>query len=220
MSNFCSNCGAPLNPEAHNCGNCGAPVISQQPAKKSFDISALINLIPGNKDKFAKIGKIAAPAVALLIVLIIIISAIAGSTGAKGTVKKYFKSIQKQNVENYIELMPEINKIYYSSEDDLYDDVEQELHDTVEYLEAEYGRDIKFKVKKIEKDELTNKELKAIVDIYSLSDKLSEIEIKKAYEVDFELTVKGDDDDDADYYSLVVIKEDGDWKVYSSVDLY
>lgn len=220
MSNFCSNCGAPVNPASTACANCGAPVATAKKAKKAFDISALVKLTPENKNKFAKISKLAVPVAALAVILIVIIGAIAGGTGAKGAVKDYFKAIQTQDVKDYINLMPETSKLLYLSEEDLYDDVEQQLHDTVEYLEAEYGKNIKFKVKKIEKEELTNKEKKAIIATYSFSDKLSDIEIKKAYEVDFDITIKGKEDNDTDSGSLVVIKEDGDWKIYSTFDLY
>lgn len=220
MSNFCSNCGAPLNPASTACANCGAPVVPAKKAKKAFDISALIKLTPENKNKVAKIGKLAVPIAALAVILIVVIGAVASGTGAKGAVKDYFKAIQTQDVDDYIDLMPETSKLLYLSEEDLYDDVEQQLHDTVEYLEAEYGKNIKFKVKKIEKEELTNKEKKAIVATYSFSDKLSDIEIKKAYEVDFDITIKGKEDNDTDSGSLVVIKEDSDWKIYSTFDLY
>jgi|GEM_PF-5904191 len=218
MSNFCSNCGAPLSPESSVCGNCGTAVPKSK-AKKAFDLSALLKIAPENKAKIAKIGKLAAPVAALAVLLIVIIGAIAGGSGAKGAVKDYFKAIQTQDVDDYIDLMPETSKVLYSNEEDLFDDVEQQLHDTVEYLEAEYGKNIKFKVKNIEKDELTNKELKAIIAQYSLIG-LGETEIEKAYEIDFDLTVKGKEDSDADSASLVLVNEDGDWKIYSSFDLY
>ena len=68
------------------------------------------------------------------------------------------------------------------------------------------------KLRNIEKDELTNKKFKLITSAYSVNDTLRAIEISKAYEVEFELTVKGKDDDDENDVSLVLIKENGDWK--------
>ncbi len=216
MANYCSNCGVPVNPDALACGNCGAALTSG--SGKVFDPEALKLLINRNKTKIMSIARIAVPAVAALIVLVIIICAIAANSGAKGAAKKYFKAIQKQNVEDYIELMPANSKLYYASEEDLYDDVEDSLATTMDYLETEYGKNVKFKIKNIEKDELTNKRFKLITSAYSVNDTLKAIEIEKAYEVEFELSVKGKDDDDKSDASLVLIKEDGDWKVYEASD--
>jgi len=216
MANYCSKCGAPVAPDALACGNCGASLASG--SGKVFDVGALKLLINRNKNKIMKIARIAVPAAAALLVLVIIICAIAANSGAKGAAKKYFKAIQKQNVEDYIELMPSNSKLYYANEQDLYDDVEDNLATTLDYLETEYGKNIKFKLKNIEKDELTNKKFKLITSAYSVNDTLRAIEISKAYEVDFELAVKGKDDDDENDVSLVLIKENGDWKVYEASD--
>lgn len=221
MAKFCGNCGAASDDSANVCGNCGAPFATASKGGAN-DILAKIpgvnNMKPEQKDQVMKIAKIAVPAVAaVVVVLILIFGIIVPNTGARGAVKKYFKAYEKTNVEKYIDLMPEAEKLDYKDDEDtsIEDEVEEELKDTLDYYEDEYGKNVKFKIKITEVDDMSNKKLKTIKELYKEIEDLDNVDIEEGKEVDFDITIKGKDDDDDGDGTAYLIKEDGKWKVYN-----
>lgn len=180
----------------------------------------LLSKIPVLKDmnpgQLKKYGVIAATAVVLLVVIIVIISAIASGSGAKGALKTYFKSVENENFKKYISVMSEGEKKLYNLVDDeaLEIEIEDELKNRMDNLEDKYGKNVKFKIKVTDKDEMTTKSLNVIRNAYSLSNDLAEVEIKKGVELDFEIEIKGKEESAEGSGSALVIKEDGKWKVY------
>lgn len=180
----------------------------------------LLSKIPVLKDmnpgQLKKYGVIAAAAVVLLVVIIVVISAIASGSGAKGALKTYFKSVENENFKKYISVMSEGEKKLYNLVDDeaLEIEIEDELKNRMDNLEDKYGKNVKFKIKVTDKDEMTTKSLNVIRNAYSLSNDLAEVEIKKGVELDFEIEIKGKEESAEGFGSALVIKEDGKWKVY------
>ena len=80
----------------------------------------------------------------------------------------------------------------------------------IEVFEDDYGRKIKFKIDFEDKDEMKNRDIKTFEELY-------DVEISKAYEVEFTLTVKGKKDkDDLDYIAYVgKVKGEG-WKLLAT----
>lgn len=180
----------------------------------------LLSKIPVLKDmnpgQLKKYGVIAAAAVVLLVVIIVVISAIASGSGAKGALKTYFKSVENENFKKYISVMSEGEKKLYNLVDDeaLEIEIEDELKNRMDNLEDKYGKNVKFKIKVTDKDEMTTKSLNVIRNAYSLSNDLAEVEVKKGVELDFEIEIKGKEESAEGFGSALVIKEDGKWKVY------
>lgn len=180
----------------------------------------LLSKIPVLKDmnpgQLKKYGVIAAAAVVLLVVIIVVISAISSGSGAKGALKTYFKSVENENFKKYISVMSEGEKKLYNLVDDeaLEIEIEDELKNRMDNLEDKYGKNVKFKIKVTDKDEMTTKSLNVIRNAYSLSNDLAEVEIKKGVELDFEIEIKGKEESAEGSGSALVIKEDGKWKVY------
>ena len=77
----------------------------------------------------------------------------------------------------------------------------------IDALEDDYGKNIKFKVKFEEKDEMKNRDIKDYEDTL-------DVDISKGYEVKFTLTVKGKKDKDELDFVALVGKVDGEgWKL-------
>ncbi len=184
-------------------------------AKKNIasNIPVLKDMKP---EQVTKIGRIALLAVAAVVVLVVIIGAIASGSGAKGALKKYFSAVENENYKKYISVMSEGEKKLYNilDEEALEIEIEDELKNRIDNLEDKYGKNVKFKIKVTDKDDMTTKELNIIRNTYALSVDLEEIEIKKGVEFDFEVTIKGKDEKAEGEGSAYVIKEDGKWKVY------
>lgn len=180
----------------------------------------LLSKIPVLKDmkpeQLKRVGLLVAAAVAVVVVLVLIISIAASGTGSKGALKKYFESVENENYKKYISVMPESEKKTYNvvDEDTLEIEIEDELKNRMDNLEDKYGKNVKYKIKVTDKDEMTTKALNNIRNSYALSNDLAEIEIKKGVEFEFEIEIKGKDSDAEGEGKAKVIKEDGKWKVY------
>lgn len=180
----------------------------------------LLSKIPVLKDmkpeQLKKIGLLVAAAVAVAVVFALIISVAASGSGAKGALKKYFKSVENENYKQYISVMSEGEKKLYNlvEEEELEIEIEDELKNRVDNLEDKYGKNIRYKIKITDKDDMTTKSLNIIRNSYALSNDLAEVEIKKGVEFEFEIEIKGKDSDAEGVGKAKVIKEDGKWKVY------
>ena len=215
MAKVCNKCGYQSDDSATVCESCGATFGKHKEEKNNpiFNIPFLKDMKP---EQLKKIGVIAVAAGAVLAVVIVIISAIASGSGAKGALKTYFKAVENENFKKYISVMSEGEKKLYNLVDDeaLEIEIEDELKNRMDNLEDKYGKNVKFKIKVTDKDEMTTKSLNVIRNAYSLSNDLAEVEVKKGVELDFEIEIKGKEESAEGFGSALVIKEDGKWKVY------
>ncbi len=222
MAKICDICGYQSADTAMACENCGAPFISAQPEPQKAEKKNLLASIPVFKDmkpeQLAKLSKLAIPAVAAVVGLfaVIIIIVLISSSGPKSALKKYFKAVENESVKKYISLMTEGEKMLYNivDEDDLEIEIEDELKNRMDNLEDQYGKNVSFKIKVTDKDDMTTKSLNLIRDAYSLNADLAEVEIKKGVELEFDIVVKGKDEKVEGEGSAYIIKEDGKWKIY------
>lgn len=132
-------------------------------------------------------------------------------------VKAYYKAIEKEDADSYIELMPEINKADYEKSE-LEEEIEFGLSELIKFYEEDYGDDIKFEVAIVKVKDLSNKKVKAIKEQYEENYDFVDVEIDEAKDIDYEITIKGSDDELTGEGTAYVIKENGEWKVYSVED--
>ena len=95
--------------------------------------------------------------------------------------------------------------------DDLVELMEEGLESGMESLEKQYGKNVKFDVKFLDKKKIKGDDLDEIEEMY---DDEFDAEITKAYKVKTEITIKGKKDKDSNTNWLYVVKVKGDdWKV-------
>lgn len=235
MSKFCGNCGTVMDDAAAVCGNCGAPLApAAAPAKKAakFDVSAITNQVTGvingvkKGDKNAMIkGGIAVAAVVVVLILII---SLFSSSGEEKLVKKFIKAYDKENAAAFAKLVPPYEIELYEEAMKMLDedfsateDYEEEIEDFYEYWEEELDADgLKLSYKIEDCDEVKKSDLKNYAD--RVKDTIQEIDsdvefkkdkVKKGYEIEVEVTVKGGGDKDTCDLELYVIKYGSKWYV-------
>ncbi len=207
----CNKCGKDIGNEAF-CPDCGTPAAQNAASAEAAPTAA------ANGFDIKKYLPIIGIAAAVLVVLILIISLVGGGgkSKAKSLLKKETKAVLEEDVEAYIETLPEYMIEYYEDsygKSDYEDYLEDDLSETVEYLEDEYGKDVKVSYSIIESRKMTDDEIDDIEDtIKAIYDQ--KVDVAKGYYGVMEVTVKGKDKVQS-YSTFRVIKVDGEWCVYS-----
>lgn len=219
MARFCGSCGAEAQEDARVCGTCGAPLENNS---ANTTIPGLEYIDPEKKEQYKKYGIIAAGAVAAIVVIVILFNIITSFVGYKGAIRRYFRALNKENASSMAKLMPEYEIKRQEKRDDDFDleeYIDDNLFSNFDYLEDEYGNNIKFSYDIKDSKTLSDKKLKKIKKSIESSLDYSDVKydvdnITKAVEVELEVKIKGDDDKDEDDVELTLIKENGSWKLY------
>ena len=172
--------------------------------------------LPGNMKGNKNIVYIAGAAIVL--VLIIIIIACCSGGGAKGTAKKFAKSLTKTNgAKTYYSLTLPDEYIDDLKDEDEWDDKLEDYNDSME----DTLDDIKIKIKKIEKkDKLSKKELKGAEEYFDYIYDCS-VDVTKGYEFKIKLQANDDGDKDTTTQRICVVKVKGEgWKVITTEASY
>lgn len=216
MASFCRNCGAPIEDDARVCGQCGVPVTPGGGAPK-LNIPKVGNMDSQSKEKIKKAGIIAGAAVVAIIVLVIAIKIVSANTGYKGTLKKFFKGLQKGNSKAMVSCLSDYLVDWgdsYSGSDieEILDDY---IDDALDELEDEVGANprISFVVKKDSK--LSDRKVEKLKEMIEDRDDDYDVDrIKAARNVDLKLKVKGRDDTQSENIdNICLVKEGGKWKI-------
>lgn len=203
MSKFCMQCGAQIDDNAEICQSCGA---------NQNNVSANASVAEVN-DKSAKTTPILIAAAAVVIVIVLLIFKALFGGSYKDPIDNFCKAMETGKGKYLYKCMPEF-MIEYEYEDmkksEILDELDDIGKDILDDLEDDYGDDIKvtYKIKnkeKIDKDDLEDMEH----DIKKYYD--SKVKIKKGYEVEVRLKIKGDDESDSQKMNLKIYKIDGDW---------
>ena len=97
--------------------------------------------------------------------------------------------------------------------EDVCDEFEDMIDDAIEDWEDDYGDDVVLSVKFGDRYEFDEDEIEEIEEEYK--DNGYRVKIDKAYELECNLAVVGEDDKDDEDFDLIVIKvEDEGWKLY------
>lgn len=200
---FCPNCGKAL-PDGVACDCQNNNAFGDSPVSKK----------KGGK-KFLAIGGVAVVAVTAVVLLT---STLGG--GYKKPVNDLVDSLNKgDSAKMFSAVIPdskikEMKKELKDSKfdwDDLMDEIDDGLENVMEDLEDEYGKNVKFSVKFLDKKKVKGDELEEIEELY---DETFDAEISKVYKVKTEITIKGKKDKDSEKSWLYVAKVKGDdWKV-------
>ena len=156
--------------------------------------------------------------VLMALVLMLSLTACGANGSYKSVVKTMTKAMEECDGEKMIKIFPEelmeilCEEQFDDDYDDMVDDLEDSLKDTMDWWEDQYGRDIKLTYEIDDADELDEDEIEAIMDYYDDVMDL-DLDIKKGYEVEVEMTIEGKDDDDSEDMVLTIIKVGSKWYV-------
>lgn len=240
----CTKCGAELTPNAKFCVTCGAtvelaapeqseaPAVAAEPEKNEsskIEVDAVKNqLIETLKpvtnffkniwaNKKLRLGIIIGVA---LILVVGIVGQVLELTGYKSALNNYV-DVMNGDAKKIEKMMPAEYWEYSDDElkkdlDDYIDDFEDMYDDLLDELEDEYGKNVKItytieEAKKMDKDDVEDL-AEALADQYSFID---DDDVKEAYEVEAEITIKGNEDDDSNDMEVLSVKIGSGWYLIS-----
>lgn len=196
MAKFCKNCGRMVNDTDMVCTQCGTSV--EAPQKDAAD------------GLFKKIGLV----IGVIVLITIVANIIGANTGYKGTVKKMVKYFENEKTEKLVDMAGKVSEDLCEvwGYDDYDEYCEQQIESARERIEDEVGSIKKityniYSAEKMDKDRI--KEAEDYFDSYDV-----DFSPSKVYMVSMSLKIKGSKGEKEDYVSLLVLKEDGEWKLY------
>jgi len=214
MSKICNNCGNILEDDAVFCGNCGS-MYTAAPVEEPVVEAPAEEAAPAPKKKL-NLKTLIIAAAAGVVALIVLIVLLAG-----GGYKKAVKNLEKLYNGNGKVIEKMAPKDYWDEYDIDVDEMIEEYEDSydemVEYLEEKYGKNVKFKIKITDKEKMDSDDVKDLAKV--LADKYDFIkkkDVKKAYELELEMTIKGKDDEDSNDEDVIAVKIKGNWYLISS----
>lgn len=227
MSKFCRQCGAQLEDDAVKCEACGAEIkpaeeTVQQPADAQAQADA-----PGAENgenanpnppapKKLSTRNIAIIAAAAVVVIVVLIVALTAGGGYKSAINNYIDVMIKGQVNKLDKLAPQAYWDYYEDTYDMdIDDLERDAEDVVDtvidLLEDEYGDNVRVSYKVTKEDKLTDSKLNEIREGVNDRYELARKSVTEGYDIDADITVKGDDDEMTSETSAYIVKIDGGW---------
>ncbi len=245
MAKFCDKCGAQLDDNATFCTSCGASLGAApqgQPAPQAQGFGAQASAAANNftqgvqnftadlprdfngfkegvqkKDK--KVIGVLIGAVVVVVLIIVLLVNLIGGGGYKEPLDKLVKGFNKSDAKMVMEAtMPSsVLKAYEDEEEPDWDELDEELEESKEDLEDEYGEGVTLSYKVTKATKLSDKKLKkyrSMAEYYSeaTDGKKSDFYPTAGYKLDVTLTIEGDDDDDEqELEDIIVVKIDGDW---------
>lgn len=217
-STFCSNCGKPKDPNSTFCAECGvggAPNTPNANNNGNMPSNPMAKLNTG--DMNTKIG-IGVVGLVVLIILVMVFNLFFGSGNPDVVAKKAVNAIVNYDGEAIYKLTHKGSmEEYLSSKKIKEDDYIESLTDDFNYLIDRYAATIDVSTRKFneyveiidtDEDEYSDREFDDILDTY---DRYTDIKIKKATIIEFELECEGDDDSLDFELTIPLIKVGSKW---------
>ena len=227
---FCTSCGATLDQAAQAAPAQGSNVMNNvsqgfsqaRQAGQNFvaDLPKDINgFKQGVQQKNMKVIGVLAAALVIVIIVIVLVINLIGGGGYKTPLDNLTKGFNKNNAKMITKaMMPgSVLSAYEDEEDPDWDDADDAIEASKALIEAKYGDDVEISYKVTDKDEISESKLKknykSLAKRYAdaADGKTSDFYPTEGYELEVELTIKGDDDEDSNDTTVVVGKVDGDW---------
>lgn len=206
---FCSKCGKEI-PDGGVCDCQSDNSIYPSPVVENTNSKSAVN------KGFIVMG---AGLLAVIVVIVLVVSSFSG--GYQKPIKNYIKAVNNCDTAKMLSVMVPKNKIKeFKKEakdsiidyDAFLDKMDDMLEDSMKELEDDYGKNVKFSAKILDKKKVKGDDLDEIKEDYEDE---YDAEVKKAYKMKVEMTIKGKDEKDTEKISLYVVKVKGDgWKLY------
>ncbi len=200
---YCENCGKENTNDARFCEGCGAPLTKPEE-----------NVIPVEPAQSGNKGTM----IVLAVIVIAIIGGLVwggislfGGNKLMKPMNNIIKAIEKEDAEFYLKSVPEDVVKAAEKEDKNFDEeFEEGLELIKEMLEDEYGKNFKIKAKVVDKKKIDKDDIEDLEDDIYL-DEIDVDDIEAAYEVEYEVTIKGKDGKEDAKFETHVGKVDGKW---------
>ncbi len=227
---FCTSCGATLGQQAQQAAPAQGSVMSNVSQGISQGVQGVQNFaadIPrdfngfkqGVQQKNKKVIGVLIAAVVLVILIIVLLVSLIGGGGYKSPLDNLTKGFNKNDAKLITKaMMPgSVLSAYEDEEDPDWDDADDAIEASKSLIEAKYGDDVEISYEIKDKNEISESKLKkkykSLAKRYAdaADGKTSDFYPTEGYELEVELTIKGDDDEDSNDTTVVVGKVDGDW---------
>lgn len=213
MAGFCGNCGKPLGDEDRVCGNCGTVVSGKMATTGNSDIQKNVG---NTKNTGSKRITYVVAAIIGVVALVIASNVIKSNTGYNATIKKMVKAFADYDMPALLQLTSEVSdEIYgqrYSDLEDYYDD---RVSDSLDVIEERVGTIKSISYEITDFVEFSERKLNGVKDELIDRYHLDVDGIKQIVQVDLKLTVKGNRKNSSyNVDSLILIKENGGWKLF------
>ncbi|MGN0398988.1 MAG: zinc-ribbon domain-containing protein [Blautia sp.] len=209
---FCEKCGEKIDATMKFCPKCGAPVrvIPEEPI-----YTPPVSPVETNPNKNnRKIGMIAA---AVIVVAVLAAGVfLFGGKSYKTVIKQFFDATFEADVKTIMKLIPK-GMVEYALEeegydkdelDEMMDDMEEDLQDSIDYMDSYMGDDWKVSYEILDSNDIKGEDLDDVKDTY----KEYGVKVSAAKEVEVELKVEwGEDEEDSTTLDLSVIKVGRSW---------
>lgn len=205
---FCGKCGTQNADGVAFCAGCGAALGGAKKAKK-FDLSKInINL----KDRKTLIG-LGAGVLVLIVLLVLLFS----GRSAKGTAEAFMDAMIDADSEAMFELVPDKVMDYLMEEEgmtkrdlkEMYEELDEELADTYEWMEDYYGGKLKITYEIVDEEDVDKDDLEDIKELYEEVD----VKVKDAKVFEIKMTMKVGSHKETQNLELTVIKVGGSWYI-------
>lgn len=215
---YCSNCGNSMPDGTQYCPICGAaqnvtpqapvnyPNNYPNPAYPDYSAGQMPAQKKSSAAKFVIIGVVVVAAIALIAVICL---ALLGGD-SETALKKFCKALEEGDGKATVEVMYPEDSHYYS-------DMMKYANEFVENIAFEYGDDLDASYEVFEEVKLNSDILKDLGDYLESHYDLDADQLSKAYLMQVNLTISGDDKDSQKMW-IVTYKYDGNW--YLDSELY
>lgn len=154
------------------------------------------------QEKIRKIGKNRVIGIAALVVIIILGIALFGGRSEKSTIKKCVEGQMEGKAKKVVKLLPKemveaaCEEGGYLDKKELIAELDEEIQKQLEQIEEVYGKGWKYDYEIVEKEDKSIEELREMRQEYQ-EDYNVKLDIKKAKEVEIEITVSSKDKEDS-----------------------
>lgn len=216
MNMYCGKCGSEINNGVTFCPNCGEQLIKEYIIKNS-EGKKPVKQISGKK------LKIIIPIVVIAIIAVVAIVLIQNNSGYEKVVEDFYKAVETQDItlmkSTLAQYWIDYQTADYDTDEYLNDDIENIIEDIID--DADCGDNIEILSctitgeKKATKDDLIalKDNIYAWYAYYVYSEDDFNSSVRDACVVTVRVKVKGNEDADIITSEMLVIKENGKWKI-------
>lgn len=216
MAKFCGNCGAQQEDNARVCGYCGTPLAASAPPAAGAE-ATFTPVDPQKKARIMTFVKIGIAVVAVVVAAVLAWNIVSAFTGYRGMVRKFYRAVEAYDIDTLTELTSDLTIALAGDPDDeaIYELLSDNVSDMLDTYEEEVGHDLEIDYEITETYELSERRLEELLDELEYYD-LDTSTIDDFLMVEASLTLSGSRREMTTTDELLLVKEDGEWRVFAT----